>query len=254
MEVLVEVQQQIRKLHTSLDQEKYPANSITTLETLLEQLVDEIGDNGDNEAVQNAKLQAYCQELISTLSELKGATNKLVSLLNNAEAEKQEMRQDISRLEKKMLSLEKEVRLLKQIKQNLALGQLAFLVDRALLDKVLKDSGCRSAKKLHIRYIQDMEWALNDKEHYRVFHEDEKIRVKECWRELKKTLSWEDEHYRHLGYLKSIRLSDAHPPLTLDEMKGTIEKEQDEELKCFCWKFLAILEKVKPNHCHEEII
>ena len=39
MEVLMEVQQQIRKLCTCLEQEKYPANSITTLETLLEQLI-----------------------------------------------------------------------------------------------------------------------------------------------------------------------------------------------------------------------
>ena len=245
MEVLVEVQQQVRKLHTSLDQEKYPASSITTLETLLEQLIDEIGDNGDNEAVQNAKLQAYCQELVSTLSELKEATNKLVSLLNNAEAERKEMRQDISRLEKTVLSLEKEVKLLKQIKQNLALGQLAFLVDQALLDKVLKDSGCRTAKKLRIYSIQDMEYALNDRENYRVFHEDEKIRVKECWRKLKNTLSWEGEHYRCLGYLKSLRLLDAHPPLTLDEMKDNIEKEQDEELKSLCLEFLTMLEKVK---------
>lgn len=82
-----------------MDQEKYPANSIiTTPETLLEQLVWEFGDN---EAVQSAQMQGYCQELVSTLSELKEATNKLVSLLNDAEAKKQELRQDASCLEKK---------------------------------------------------------------------------------------------------------------------------------------------------------
>ena len=46
-------------------------------------------------------MQGYCQELVSTLSELKEATNKLVSLLNDAEAKKQELRQDASCLEKK---------------------------------------------------------------------------------------------------------------------------------------------------------
>ena len=77
------------------------------------------------------------------MSELKEATNKLVSFLNDAEAEKQDLRQDVSHLEIKVVCLEKKVKLLEEMEQNLLLGQLAFVVDRALLDKVVKDSGCR---------------------------------------------------------------------------------------------------------------
>ena len=46
------------------------------------------------------------------------------------------------------------------MKQNLLLGQLAFVIDRALLDKILKDSGCHAANELHIHSIQAMEKPL----------------------------------------------------------------------------------------------
>ena len=246
MEVLVEVQQQIKKLRTSLDQEKYPASTITTLETLLEKLTEELDDNGENEAVQNAQLQDYCQELVSTLSELKEATNELVSLLNNAEAEKQELRQDIQRLENKMLCLEKKVKMLEKMEQNLLLGQLAFVVDRALLDKVLKDSGCRPANELYIYSIQDMEKAINGKQHYKgVFEETERTCVEEHWRELQNTLHWEGKHYRCLKYLKSTRRADAHPDSDLDRMKDAIQKQPDEEMKGVCLELLTMVEIVK---------
>ena len=246
MDRLVDFQQEIRKLCTSLDQDKYPVSSIKTLETLLEQFIDEIGDNGGNEAVKNAQLQAYCRELVSTLSELKEATNKLLRLLNDAEAEKQKQRQDISRLEKKVVCLEKKVKLLEEMEQNLVLGQLAFVVDRAILDKVLKDSGCQPAKKLHIFSIEDMEKAIDCKQHYKgVFEENERTCVKEHWRELQKTLNWKGKHYRCLRYLKSIRRDDAHPDSDLDKMKDAIQKEPDEEMKSVCMEFLTMVEIVK---------
>ena len=245
MEVLVEVQQQIKKLRTCLDQEKYPASSLefTTLETLLEQLIQELGDN---EAVQNAQLQDYCQELVSTLFELKETTNKLVSLLNNTDAEKQELRQDISRLEKKVVCLEKKVKLLEEMEQNLLLGQLAFVVDRALLDKVLKDSGCRPANELHIYSIQDMEKAIDGKQHYiGVFEETERMSVKEHWKQLQNTLAWEGKHYRCLRYLKSTRLAEAHPEFDCGKMKDAIQKQADKEMKGVCLELLTMVEIVK---------
>ena len=66
-----------------------------------------------------------------------------------------------------------------------------------MLDKVLKDSKCESVEDFDdLRYIKDMEKALNCVGHYAsVFKDDERRRVELCRRKLRTKLGWNDRHY-----------------------------------------------------------
>ena len=148
-----------------------------------------------------------------------------------------------------LADLRKKVKELEGSDQKLLLGQQAFKLDRALLDKVLKDSKCESAEDLQLYYIKDMEDAINCIGHYAsVFEDDERRRVELCWCKLRAKLGWNDKHYRTLRNLKHQRRDVAHPEFSIKEMMDAIGKmseslsEKDKEI---CDEFIEMLDKLQ---------
>lgn len=192
------------------------------------------------------------QELVSMLSQLDNLIVELVDAFNKVSKQQSEM---ISRLEKRIESYQIEISQLKEeasqikmrveklegSKQRLLLGQLAFKLDKVFLAKVLKKSEC-DADDLY--YIKDMVRAIKCQEPYNsVFKDDdERQRVKLCWCELEAKLGWKNEHTIGLKNLKRLRLNDAHPEFSTDEMEAAIAKaSRNEKEKRICHEFLKML-------------
>lgn len=187
------------------------------------------------------------QELLSQLSQLEKLISELVDIVNRNLKEKMALEKQVRCFQEDLADLRKKVKELEGSDQKLLLGQLAFKLDRALLDKVLKDSKCESAEDLY--YIKDMEDAINCVGHYAsVFEDDERRRVELCWRKLRAKLGWKDKHYRTLRNLKRQRHDVAHPEFSIKEMMDAIGKmseslsEKDKEI---CDEFIEMLDELQ---------
>ena len=200
------------------------------------------------------------QELLSQLSQLEGLISELVEFVKenldkktNLEKQVKCFQEDLSDLQKRVKQLEGSDQRAKELKgsdkKKLLLGQLAFKLDRALLDKVLEDSECESAENLRLRYIKDMEDAINCVGHYAsVFEDDERKRVELSWRKLRAKLGWKDKHYLALRNLKRLRRDLAHPKFSIEEITDAIGKvpeslsRQDKEI---CEEFIGMLDELQ---------
>ena len=81
--------------------------------------------------------------IIDVLSELRDLTNKLVFKVVLLEEENGQLKDEKKQPKNKTSKIEKRLSILEGDHDKLLAGQLASTMDRALLDKVLRDGGCR---------------------------------------------------------------------------------------------------------------
>ena len=80
--------------------------------------------------------------IINILPELRDLTNKLVVKVALLEEENEQLKDEKKQLKNKTSKIEKRLSILEGDHDKLLAGQLASTMDRALLDKVLRDSRC----------------------------------------------------------------------------------------------------------------
>ena len=188
----------------------------------------------------------FCQELSSMLSKLDELITRLAEVCNKKMThleERDKTQQD------EISSLRERVKILEGSEQKLLLGQLAFEVDKAVVDKVFKDSDCGTgtAEEHYINYIKDMEKAIKGEHPYvSVFQEHQRECIRQKWIELQDRLGWKERHYRGLKNLKRLRLREAHPQFSTEKMKDAIkEASRSEQEKKLCQEFMKMLEDIK---------
>ena len=85
--------------------------------------------------------QGTCVYIINVLPELRDLMNKLVGKVALLEEENEQLKDEKKQLKNKMSKIEKRLSILEGDHDKLLASQLASTMDRALLDKVLRDSG-----------------------------------------------------------------------------------------------------------------
>ena len=194
--------------------------------------------------------KSNCTIVSDTLCELRDQTSKLQARVEELEAENKQQNKDLAAYKEEVLSLKKILVKLEKEHHNLVVGQLAFRVDRALLDRVLKDSGCPCADELYIFSIKDLEKAIDGKKNYKeVLTEKQRQRANQQWSLLKAKLGWKAEHDRCVGALKGLRLDSAHPYANVDELKQSLVKVSLEpRIRAVCTQFIDFLKKLEPSN------
>ena len=91
--------------------------------------------------------------------------------------------------------------------------QLAYTLDKTLVDKLLEESGCPSADELGITWISQVQKAILRKRNYDdILDEQQRKVVEQRWNELKEELGWSEKHYRWVKWLKKQGTPSAFDP------------------------------------------
>ena len=111
--------------------------------------------------------ESNCEDISNTLCSLRSLTSRLIDKANETAPQNKLLKEEI-------LNLDKRVRTLEAEHQTLVAVQLVFMVNRALLDRVLKDTRCPTADDLKIYSIKSMEKAIEGTKYYKgVFTEEQ---------------------------------------------------------------------------------
>lgn len=168
----------------------------------------------------------------------------LIKKVENLEVKYLHMKQQIQQLEKKQKLLEDK---LDETKMRLMVGQLAYEIDKEVLHNVLSDMV--DVKEKCVCSISDMKSAIKGKDNYDDIFEDEndRLRAKKKWDDLKAYLEWEGKHFRYLKSLKSFGVQDAHPDFNPEAIKqalmnGALKTKDGQDKK--------LLEKCLEMHKH----
>ena len=121
--------------------------------------------------------------------------------------------------------------------------QLAYTLDKALVDELLERSGCPSADKLLVfPCISAIQKAILRKPHYEdILNEQQRKVVKQRWDELEEELGWSDEHYRMLKWLKE------HGTPSTDDPEFNVadtKLSQDPTVENCCEELLKVYKKL----------
>ena len=164
-----------------------------------------------------------CSELFDTVCNLRKVVDNLATKMSSLST-------DIT-LQNDHEVLKNKMRKLEAAQQKLIVGQVAFLTDEAILTYVVKDP-----KKRDLYNIYQMEEAISKTKHFEdVFTNEERQIAAKRWDELKKTIGWQDKHYRFVTSLKQMRIESAHPKVSEEELKRAIDQASiDEALKSRC--------------------
>ena len=223
-------------------------HEIVTIREEITAMIDSLKNKlsaAEKEVVGNTSKKLF-QDLSCMLSKL----DELITQLAEVHNKKMTLLEERDRLQQdEISSLKERVKTLEGSEQKLLLGQLAFEVDKAMVDKVFKDSGCGTgtAEEHYINYIKDMEKAIKGEHPYTsVFQEHQREHIRQKWSELQARVGWKERHYRGLKNLKRLRLREAHPKLSTEKMIDAIkEASRSENEKELCQEFMKMLEDIK---------
>ena len=211
MDRLQDLRQTIENNNRALEQDG-------PLTSIVDSVSRSINEDLCEEIQSSHEWQGTCAFLVEVVFELRTLTDKLMVKVDDVKEENVKLRKELSDHEQRLQVLE--------INRNkLFAGRLAFMMDKALLDRVLRDSRCASADERMINSIKSMEKAMRGEYPYgSVFNEEEKLRVQQQWLGLKKRLGWTADHDLGLRELKKQRLESAHPTASVDVMKAALQK------------------------------
>ena len=163
-------------------------------------------------------------------------------------------------LEQKVSTLSKDVReLMEKVKEanekletwkggrnQLILGQLAFEVEKAIVNEVLA-AIIGSPDKYYITTIADMQSALEKKAYFSdVLADDSNHKnATKRWKDLQMTLEWKDYHFRCISHLKRSRVPAAHPKFEAAEVTKAIKEGEVGHHEKACTELLMMLEKLQ---------
>ena len=123
--------------------------------------------------------------------------------------------------------------------------QLAYTLDKALVDKLLEESGCPSADELGITWISQVQKAILGKRNYDdIFDEQRRKDVKQRWDELKEELGWSNEHYQWLKWLKKLGTPSAYDPEFDVSDIDTKLSQLDPEIAYICKELIKVYKKL----------
>jgi regulator of replication initiation timing len=173
--------------------------------------------------------------VVSSLYELIECLEKKVSTLSR----------DVKELKEKVKEATEELEALKGDHIKLILGQLAFEVEKAIVNEVLTEV-IGSPDEYFITTIADMQNALMRQANFAdVFTDDSNCeRATKKWKDLQKTLDWKDYHFRCISYLKYSRVSVAHPKFEVSTIRKAINDDKVGQHKKACTELLMMLDKL----------
>lgn len=124
--------------------------------------------------------------------------------------------------------------------------QLAYALDKALVDKLLEESGCPSADELGISWISEVQNGIRGKRRYDdIFDEQQRKVVGQRWDELKEELGWSDKHFLWLKWLKKRGTPSAYDPEFDVADTDTKLSKLDPEIADICEELIKVYKKLQ---------
>lgn len=130
---------------------------------------------------------------------------------------------------------------------HLLVGQLAFEVDKAIIDQVLTEF-IGPPSKHHIYSVKDLERIVTGQQYYtQILSGDSMLQeVTRKWNILQKRIGWDGLCFRRIKHLKDLRKRDAHPEFDPNFMQKLLDdNEIDDEYKGDCQCLLKMLKEVQ---------
>lgn len=212
--------------HEDLIALKQELDSKTLREEVLEESKDAMKSTNNTEILFSIlsnfyELIIYLQRKVSSLSE------------------------DVKELKEKLEEVTKELEALKGAHNKLILGQLAFEVEKAIINEVFMNI-IDSPEEHFIDTIADMQNTLEKQANFADVFTNDSIReiAAEKWEGLKKTLHWKDYHFRCISHLKRNRVPVAHPKFEVSAVRKAINDDKAGQHKSACTELLKMLEKL----------
>ena len=185
----------------------------------------------ESDAYEKGEIEKCRQHIIYALYVCITLTRKLISKVWEALDEREKLSRMLDDLKRERRDLDKTCSKLDEYEQKLYAGQLACMVQEALVSKVLEvsfggsESPKRIAGQLRISTITQLQMAIDGEENYRdVFSDELREIVERNWSKLKNALKWEGKHFRCLKILKQVRVPIAHPQVNQETMKTAVCK------------------------------
>ncbi len=205
-------------------------------------LMDDLESEFTNLHQDDAIWKDCCFVLIETVSDLQEVVNRLGKRMSELSDQNKMLRYELEMMKEKVHKLEVS-------ELNLIVGQIAFLVDQAILTQVMEGIGEPKARSIYTIY--HLEKAIGQKKRFvNTFSEEERQTAQERWDTLKSDIGWKDKHYRDSDVLKSLRVNTAHPQVSHEQLREAIDKisSKDKHLKVISKEFLEILRKLAPEN------
>ena len=219
-----------------------------------ERLYERILKEHDSASDATPSWETSCKSFVEVVCALYDTVDVLIDKLKQTNDELTKVKQTNDELTKKLAEVTKTLQelrrkhaMLEEIEQKLVVGQIAFEIDKLVLEVVLKGIGSRQG--LGIFNIGAMEKAIKKKDNYSDAFKSEAERQKVAmrWNTLKSNIRWEGRHYRYIRELKDLRLNNAHPKMDAETMrKALAQLHRSEnittEMMDMCEEFLIMME------------
>ena len=193
--------------------------------------------------------ETSCKSFVEVVCVLYDMVDVLYAKVKQTVLRNDELTKKLEEVTKDLQELRRKHAMLGEIEQKLVVGQIAFEMDKVILDVVLKGIGSR--EDLAIFNISAMEKAIEKKGNYSdVFKsEDERRKVEMRWNTLKSSIGWEGRHFRYIGQLKRLRLDSAHPEMDAETIRKALaqlhrSKTLTTQMRDVCEEFLGMIERI----------
>ena len=136
----------------------------------------------------------------------------LRDIIAKVDERSRQLSQEHSDLRGKINQLESRVsRLEANMQKSVVVGQIAFMIEDAILTYVMK--GIADPKQRSLYTIDDLDKAIAKEPNYSDAFESEEERTlaEEQFQVLKSKIGWRNHHFRDLKRLKELRVVAAHP-------------------------------------------
>ena len=174
------------------------------------------------------------------------AISNLCKLIECLEQKVSTLSENVRELTEKVKEANEKLEAWKGDRIQLILGQLAFEVEKAIVNEVLA-AIIGSPDKYYITTIADMQSALEKKAYFSdVLADDSNHKnATKRWKDLQTTLDWKDYHFRCISYLKRSRVSAAHPKFEVADVTKAIKEGKVDQHKKACTELLMMFEKLR---------
>ena len=245
MELLTEYRiESERLLQLTKSQDGIP--SVDSMDDLIEN-TQTLFESVDVEFIDNDALwRNAASDLMTTVCNLRCVTYSLIVRVTELAEKNEHVEKELEKVKRELEHLKKKLQKLEKNEQKLILGQIAFMIDEAVLSHVMKGIG--DHKKLAIYTIHHLESAIgNEKRFTDTFRtENDRKTVESRWNKLKAHIGWQNKHYRDFDLLKELRLPSAHPEVTDKQLRDAIGHFcYDLHLKGVCEEFLEMMMKIR---------
>ena len=200
------------------------------------------------ECTDETKSKVNTEVLCSIISNFYELIECLDLKVSNLQKELSDLNNLVQDLKVQIKKLTKELEAQKGDYIQLMVGQLAFEVEKAIINEVLTEfigPPCEHC----VFTIAHMQKALERKANFAdIFKDDSTLeKAKKKWEGLQQKLGWKNLHFRYIWHLKDSRVAVAHPEFEEAVVTKAIKEGKVDQYKEACTELLKMFKELQKN-------